>query len=239
MNRLRVVALLFVVAGTLFGCGGSDDDQSQGAEDASSESSAPETTAEVDEDAVSNSTTAIDDVLAGRSHLGFVEGATVPRGLRQRIVARDRLVVVCSPGHPLARRGRLSAAELASCSFVLRERGSGTREVFTRALAAAGVDLPISVIEIGSTAAILGAVAAGDDLGVVSELAIRGDHGPALRTIAVDDLDLDRGLRAVWRAEHSDAVGAIVDAAAAVGRRISVDEWFAGSDDVPAHIQSG
>jgi DNA-binding transcriptional LysR family regulator len=36
--------------------------------------------------------------------LGFVEGPSAPRGLRSRVVATDRLVIVVRPDHPWARR---------------------------------------------------------------------------------------------------------------------------------------
>lgn len=46
-----------------------------------------------------NSDAAAADVHAGTADIGFVEGPSVPRGLRSRSVGRDRLVIVTRPDH--------------------------------------------------------------------------------------------------------------------------------------------
>lgn len=171
---------------------------------------------------VSNSSGVIDDVLGGRSQLGFIEGDTVPRGLRHRSVADDRLVVIAATDNPIGRGKPLKAEELVSCTLVLREPGSGTREVFIRALTASGAEMPASVIEIGSTAAIMHATAAGDAFGVVSELAMRGHDAGSLRTIQTPELELGRTLRAIWRPQHSRAVADVVAAAVRAGHRLNL-----------------
>lgn len=86
-----------------------------------------------------NSAAVAERVLAHEADLGFVEGPAVPDGLDSAVIARDRLVVAVAPGHPWARRrGELPPAELAATPLILRERGSGTRQVLDAALAAHG-----------------------------------------------------------------------------------------------------
>lgn len=103
-------------------------------------------------------------VLDGRAEIGFVEGPVAHEGLRARTVARDEMVVVAAPGHPFADGAPVTAAEVvAEVSFVLRERGSGTRSEFEAALAAAGADpraLKVA-LELPSNTAVLSAVRAG------------------------------------------------------------------------------
>jgi len=78
---------------------------------------------------VANSQDVISAVRARTADLGFVETPTIPTDLHCRKVATDRLVLVASPDHPLARRRRpVTAAELAAMPLVSREAGSGTRE---------------------------------------------------------------------------------------------------------------
>ena len=80
-------------------------------------------------------------MLRGGADIGFVEGPHDPPDLQTRVVAGDDLVVVVAPSHPWARRRRpLSAADLAATPLVLREAGSGTREVLERALGASGLE---------------------------------------------------------------------------------------------------
>ncbi|NEC74010.1 LysR family transcriptional regulator, partial [Streptomyces rochei] len=82
-----------------------------------------------------NSTAVAERLLAGEADLGFVEGVSVPAGLDSAVIAHDRLIVVAAPGHPWARRRRpLRAAELAATPLILREKGSGTRQVLDAAL---------------------------------------------------------------------------------------------------------
>ncbi|REE99766.1 LysR family transcriptional regulator [Thermomonospora umbrina] len=146
-----------------------------------------------------NSSAVAEQVLAGTADLGFVEGTHTPAGLSGTVVAADRLVVVVSPGHPWARRrGEVTPGELAATSLALRERGSGTREVLDRALAAfGGVSAP--VLELASTTALKAAAASGAVPVVLSELAV-ADEVTTGRLVAVPvaDLDLRRPLRAVW-----------------------------------------
>ncbi|WP_431679582.1 LysR family transcriptional regulator [Kitasatospora sp. KL5] len=139
-------------------------------------------------------------VLAGDADLGFVEGAGTPAGLSGAVVAADRLVVVVAPEHPWARRRRpLTGAELVATPLVLREPGSGTREVLDQALAPHGGTAPPR-LELASSTALKAAAMTGagpvclSELAVVEELATR-------RLVAVpveEGLDLHRPLRAVW-----------------------------------------
>lgn len=67
--------------------------------------------------------------------LGFVEGPTHEPSVQLVPWMVDPLVVACSPRHPLAARKRkVSLRELAQASWLLREMGSGTREVVEVAL---------------------------------------------------------------------------------------------------------
>lgn len=68
--------------------------------------------------------------------LGFIEGPTTQSQVAVIPWMTDELVIACSPRHSLAmRRGRkLSLAELREATWLLREPGSGTREVVERVL---------------------------------------------------------------------------------------------------------
>ncbi|WP_405012423.1 LysR family transcriptional regulator [Kitasatospora sp. NBC_01539] len=138
-------------------------------------------------------------VLAGDADLGFVEGPGAPAGLAGAVVASDRLVVVVAPEHPWARRrAPLTPAELAATPLVLREHGSGTRDVLDQALAPYGGTAPPR-LELASSTALKAAAMTGagpvclSELAVVEELSTR-----RLVEVRVEGLDLQRPLRAVW-----------------------------------------
>ncbi|MFF7186781.1 LysR family transcriptional regulator [Streptomyces sp. NPDC008222] len=147
-----------------------------------------------------NSAAVAGRLLADEADLGFVEGLTVPTGLDAAVVAHDRLIVVTAPGHPWARRrAPLSAGELASTPLILREEGSGTRQVLQTALG--GLARPL--LELSSTTAVKASAVSGAGPAVLSELAV-GEELSARRLVSVpvEGVRLDRALRAVWRTGH-------------------------------------
>ncbi|MFD6938708.1 LysR family transcriptional regulator [Streptomyces goshikiensis] len=147
-----------------------------------------------------NSAVVAQRVLAHEADLGFVEGLSVPEGLDSVVIAQDRLVVAVAPGHPWARRSRgVVAAELAATPLILRERGSGTRQVLDAALAGSG-GLAEPLLELASTTAVKAAALSGAGPCVLSELAVGVElAGRRLVEVPVSGAaGLGRALRAVW-----------------------------------------
>lgn len=145
-------------------------------------------------------------LLLGEADLGFVEGLTTPEGLDGTVVAHDRLVVVVAPVHPWARRRTLlTPQELAATPLILRERGSGTRQVLDAALAGHG-GLAQPLLELSSTTAVKSAAESGAGPCVLSELAL-GEELSARRLVPVPlaGVRLRRQLRAVWPTGHRPA----------------------------------
>ncbi|MEU1087106.1 LysR family transcriptional regulator [Streptomyces sp. NPDC005576] len=145
-------------------------------------------------------------LLLGEADLGFVEGLTTPEGLDGTVVAHDRLVVVVAPVHPWARRRTLlTPRELAATPLILRERGSGTRQVLDAALAGHG-GLAQPLLELSSTTAVKSAAESGAGPCVLSELAL-GEELSARRLVPVPlaGVRLRRQLRAVWPTGHRPA----------------------------------
>ena len=85
-----------------------------------------------------------------------------PRGLDTIAApfARHPLAVIAAPEHPLARRRRLALADLAEESFLIRERGSGTRTAMERMFGERRFE-PLETIEMSSNETIKQAVMAG------------------------------------------------------------------------------
>ncbi|MDX2879067.1 LysR family transcriptional regulator [Streptomyces ipomoeae] len=150
-----------------------------------------------------NSTVVAERLLADEADLGFVEGPTVPAGLDAAVIAHDHLIVVTAPGHPWARRRKpLDATELASTPLILREKGSGTRQVLEAALG----DLARPLIELSSTTAVKSSALSGAGPAVLSELALGEElSSRRLIRIPVEGVRLRRALRAVWPTGHRPA----------------------------------
>ena len=125
---------------------------------------------------------------AGRADLG-VSGAVV-KGSRvsHTEVGCDELLVICSPESPLAGRRSVGLADLADADWVMRERGSGTRQVAEQLLAERGVDpdeLRV-VVELGTGEAIVSAVEGGLGIAMLSRQV--AEKALELGTIARVDL---------------------------------------------------
>jgi DNA-binding transcriptional LysR family regulator len=120
------------------------------------------------------------DVRDERIELGIV---TLPLRSQEFDVVplrRDRIVLVAAPDHPLARRRRVDAKDLAGQSFVGFEAGSAIRQLVDTALRDAGVEVNVQM-ELRSIAATLEMVAHTQSLAFVSQLGVAGrDTGVAV-----------------------------------------------------------
>jgi DNA-binding transcriptional LysR family regulator len=173
-----------------------------------------------------NSAAVVQLVLAGKADVGFVEGPGIPRGLRSRVVARDRLAVVVPPTHRWARRRLpVPAIELAGTPLVSRESGSGTRKALADALTAhlpPGTTLAAPAMELSSAGAVRAAVIAGAGPGAMSLLAVSDDLARGrLVEVQVADVDLSRRLRAVWAGAGQPPAGPVRDLIVVSCRRVS------------------
>lgn len=162
-----------------------------------------------------NSDRVLEQLRSGNADLGFIEGPSVPRGIRSRVVGHDALVVVARPDHPWVRRGRaLTAGVLNDTPLVSREEGSGTRDALSTALRkvlGSRVQAP-PVMALSTTSAVRAAVLAGAGPAVLSALALSDDLATGrLRAVPVVDLDLARTLRAVWTGPPQPPAGAARD----------------------------
>lgn len=169
---------------------------------------------------VRNSEDVMRSVQDGSAHVGFVEGCDALPGLRESTVGQDELVVVVGASHPWANRTEpITPADLARASLVLREKGSGTRDVFDRAMRAAGYPLDSDLPSVGSTAAIRSAVVEGELVAVLSQLAVRTEvQLGTLIKVPVTGLDLRRDFRVVTRSAPGPAVQRLIAALAQVRR---------------------
>ncbi|HEX4088322.1 MAG TPA: LysR family transcriptional regulator [Trebonia sp.] len=151
---------------------------------------------------VANSTGVLELVRDGKAGLGFIETPHLPSDLVTKHVRDDELLVVTAPGHPWASRRRpLELAEIAATPLVMREAGSGTRDTLTDHLAAQLPPLrPAIAMELGTSAAVRSAIAAGVGPGVLSRLAVRDDLVLGrLVAVEVAGPPLTRQLSAVWK----------------------------------------
>lgn len=112
----------------------------------------------------------------GHLDLGFTEGFVHSDALDAQIFHQDELVFIAAPCYPplSGEMVPLSLESLCAEPFLVRERGSGTREVTEEALHQRGINLH-PAMTLGNTEAIKQAVAEGVGVALVSRLTIDND----------------------------------------------------------------
>ncbi len=120
--------------------------------------------------AVADTAEIVDAVATGEVHVGMA-GAVV-KGARVEFerLGTDDIVMLCHKDHSFAVAEAVSPNEVVREPFVMREEGSGTRQVAEEALRGVGIDpAELRVLtELGTGEAILNAVEGGMGLGMVS-----------------------------------------------------------------------
>lgn len=142
----------------------------------------------------------------GRVELGMVGARPTQRALEARALMSDELVVVVGVGHPWGRREAVTLDDVQSEPMVLRERGSGSREAFERALDDAGRSLSAFRVvgEMGSTQAIKQAVRAGVGISVISRIAIEDECSAGhLKAVALAAAPITRAFYLVTHRERT------------------------------------
>lgn len=157
--------------------------------------------------AIATSAEVVQRVLADEVPLGVIEASAAHRDLVVETVGEDEMVLIGPRGHRLAKRRRVSAADLAALPLLRREAGSGTRRLVDAALEQAGVRPP-TAMELGSHEALKQAVLAGLGVAWVPHLSVAREIARAeIAVIPVSGLAIRRSLSSVHR--HDASVSAL------------------------------
>lgn len=92
-----------------------------------------------------NNTKAIEEkLLRSELDIGIVEGETKSKDIVVAPKIKDYLVIVCGKNHRFSGLKTISIKDLEKEHFVLREKGSGTRELFVNYMLRRGIKLNVS-----------------------------------------------------------------------------------------------
>ena len=127
--------------------------------------------------------------------LALMEGVPKSPAIRAEEYMEDHLTVICSNSSGFRQGQTLSLEEFCRQKFLLRERGSGTREEFERVMEAAGISVQ-PVWEAVSTTALVNAVICGLGIAVVPYRMVLGPLERGLVTaVRVEGLSFSRRFR--------------------------------------------
>ena len=156
---------------------------------------------------VHNTSTIVQKIVNHELDLGLIEGDCHHPDLEVQQWIADELVVFAAPNHPLAKLKQVSMEQLLQQAWILREKGSGTRETFDRAFHNNHAFLSIR-LELEHTEAIKRAVEPGLGIGCISRLALKDAfRRGSLVPLATPQLDLSRFFYILWHKQKYQTNG--------------------------------
>jgi LysR family transcriptional regulator, low CO2-responsive transcriptional regulator len=143
-----------------------------------------------------------------RFTLGFIEGPVHVGGLVAEQFQQDELVPVVTAADELLKKKRLSAADISGLPLLMREKGSGTRELITETLDANEVQQG-NIMEFGNTEALKRAAMYGGGIAWLPRISITDElNDGRLHVLPIKRLMVQRPLSIIRRANaHAGPAG--------------------------------
>jgi DNA-binding transcriptional LysR family regulator len=161
---------------------------------------------------IANTAAVQSTVLENSCDVGLIEGFVSSDLLAVETLIADDMVGIAAPSHPALRHAPLRAAALRELPMLMREQGSGSREVVEAALRKRGLAVA-PVMSLGSTEAIKNAVIHGLGIAIVSRLTVEHElQTKRLVELTFSDLQIRRDLYlvALKGKRHSPAASAFI-----------------------------
>ncbi|MFG6150666.1 selenium metabolism-associated LysR family transcriptional regulator [Halobacillus sp. B23F22_1] len=151
-----------------------------------------------------NSQQIIEKLTNEEIHLGFIESMISYPEFVQEAFLEDELVIISSVENAniFGEKECISAEQLLSLPFILREKGSGTRQVIEEKLRQNHLNpTKLNVImELENTESIKSAVEAGMGISIISKAAIQKEiRLNTLKTLKISDINLKRSLFTIYK----------------------------------------
>lgn len=151
---------------------------------------------------VGNTKRIVEYLNSGNVDFGIVEGDVTRQKLIVEKLITDELVVIVPPLHPWAKKREVSIYDVTKEPFILREEGSGTRQIIEKYLSKHGIsthEMKASMM-LGSTVAIKGAVESGVGISIMSRWAARKEakYG-SLKLLSIKEEKLLRDFSLIYQ----------------------------------------
>ncbi|MFD2331343.1 LysR family transcriptional regulator [Cohnella sp. GCM10020058] len=131
--------------------------------------------------------------------VGIVEGEEIGPGLESRRIAGDEMVIVAGAEHALAGADEVEGARLQEETWLVRERGSGTRAATEQMFETWGIRPP-RMMELGSTQLVKEMAEAGLGITLQSRWSLRKElESGALRLVLAQGLPFKRSFYRLLR----------------------------------------
>ena len=152
-----------------------------------------------------NSDRLIERVRSGTMDLALVGAAGMsPPGLDALTIVSEPVVAAVAIGHPLARRRRVTLADISAYPIVCLPEGTGIRAVFDQACAAIGVKLDIS-LQASAPDAVAGLAIRGLGVAILAT-SMATSYAGRLKALALDDVETPAVLALISTTTKSPAL---------------------------------
>lgn len=137
---------------------------------------------------IMNTTQIMEEISRNQLDFGLIEAPVEHPDMTTHPVMQDELKLIVPADHPLTVLAQIHLEDVLQYPFVLREKGSGTRQVMEQEFIRHHVDLSQirTVMELGSTGAVKSAVEAGLGITILSPSSVK--HEVALGLLKVLDI---------------------------------------------------
>jgi DNA-binding transcriptional LysR family regulator len=135
----------------------------------------------------------VEELVRNRTiDLGIVEGEIKNKTLQIEVIAEDFMFIIVSANHRLAKQKGLKLTDLRDETWIVREKGSGTREA-TDGMFAKFHFTPKNLMEFGSTQIIKESVEAGLGISLLSKRVIHKEMSlQKLHTLEIEGFPITR-----------------------------------------------
>jgi len=146
-----------------------------------------------------NNTSIIESkILTNELDIGLVEGEVKSKEIICLPVISDKLVLICNKTNHFANRTSVDLSELNNQPFILRENGSGTRELFENYMKNAGLIIQEKWV-CNNSDSIKQAVISGHGLSVISEKLLKDELSQGiLQIVKINNVVFKRNFSVVY-----------------------------------------
>lgn len=137
-------------------------------------------------------------ILQNELDFALIEGIVHLEGIINEAYMDDELIIICSPDHPFCKYESVTLSRFTAEKFLLREKGSGTRELFDNVLASLGYSV-MPTWESTSTLALINAVINGHGISVLPYMLVKDMLNEGrISSIQIDGLRFKRKFNIIY-----------------------------------------
>lgn len=137
-----------------------------------------------------------ENLLNSKIDIGLVEGKINHKDIIVKPFYKDELVIIANNDDPISKKTTINVDDLQGKSFLMREEGSGSRDLFIEEMKRHEIDYKVSG-EFNNTEAIKNATLYGLGLGIVSRMSLE-EYEENINILPIKDLELKREFSIVY-----------------------------------------